>query len=272
MQATFPYEEDLEVFVDPNTNEVIGARNWLTAIKAIRLFHTELLGGRFGEVAMGILTLLLVITLIAGTVLWWPKNRKFGRALQMKRSSPLPRFIRDLHNVSGMYFLIVFTVLCGTGLVIVFPVQTESLVKPFTETRPPIRIFSDSQGDTPLPPDDIVGAVLDAYPGGTINRYQPAPSSNFAVALRVLPKGKDPTIYTTVVFMDQFTGEFIDRFDPAAQPATNSFITLWSIYLHDGKIIGPIGRLLVFAAGFAFLSLFVTGLFVWLKRRGSLSA
>ena len=271
-KATLPYDEDLEVFVDPNTNEIIGARNWLTVVKAIRLFHTELLGGRIGEVVMGVLTLLLIIAMIAGTVLWWPKNGKFGRALQMKRSSPMPRLIRDLHNVSGMYFLIVFAVLCGTGLVIVFPAQTEALVKPFAEIRPPLRIFSVSQGDMPLPPDAIVKAVLDAYPGGTINRYQPAPSSEFAVALLVLPHDKDPTLYTTVVFMDQFTGEFIDRFDPAAQPAANSFITLWSIYLHDGKLLGPIGRMLVFAAGFAFLSLFVTRLFVWLKRRGSLRA
>ncbi|MDI2072369.1 PepSY-associated TM helix domain-containing protein, partial [Bradyrhizobium sp. Mp27] len=39
------------------------------------------------------------------------------------------------------------------------------------------------------------------------------------------------------------------------------------LWIHNGAAFGLIGRLLVFAAGFAPLALFISGAIMWLKKR-----
>jgi uncharacterized iron-regulated membrane protein len=99
------YFTDLEVFVKPVTGEILGDRPWLTFMKATRLFHMELLAGHTGETVMGYMAIFLTISIFVGVVLWWPKNGKYKRALQVKsaRSAQCRRHVFSDRARHGVY-------------------------------------------------------------------------------------------------------------------------------------------------------------------------
>lgn len=261
------YFSDIEVFVNPITGAIIGERPWLTFMKATRLFHMELLAGKTGKKITGYLCLLLALTLIIGVTLWWPKNRKYGRALRFKPDSTMPRMVRDLHNVCGMYFLVVFTAVCLTGIVIVFPNPSAAVIELFVEA-PETQPFSMSatQGRS-IALQVAADAVERDYPGAVPTLIEMPRTPRSAYSFRIEPADLDYTLYTSVIYIDQYTGDVVSTFDPVTQPAARSLIGLWSIYTHNGQIIGLPGRLLMFGAGIAFAALFGTGVYIWLKKR-----
>lgn len=261
------YFSDIEVFVNPVDGEIIGDRSWLTFMKATRLFHMELLAGKTGKKITGYLCLLLALTVIVGVVLWWPKNKKYGRALRFKRDSAVPRMVRDLHNVFGMYFLVAFSAICVTGVMIVFPGPSAKVIELFVEA-PETQPFSlSAPQDTTISLQDAADAVQRDYPGAvpTLIGLPSTPQSVYS--FRIEPAELDPTLYTSVIYIDQYTGDIVSTFDPVTQPTARSLIGLWSIYTHNGQIVGMPGRLFMFGAGIAFAALFGTGVYIWLKKR-----
>lgn len=258
---------DVEVFVDPVTGDILGQRPWLTFMKATRLFHMELLLGRVGKTVMGYLALALVFTIGVGIALWWPKNRKYKRALQFRTTSPMPRMVRDLHNVFGMYFLVMFAVVCVTGLTIVFPNQAKFIVTLFGEApaSQPFSVSDDRSNRISL--QDAANTVEDSYPSAVPTLIQMPRTAGSAYSFRIEPANLDPTVYTSVIYVDQYSPKIVSTFDPVTQPSARSLLGLWAIYTHNGQMVGMPGRLLVFGSGIAFAVLFGTGLYIWLRKR-----
>jgi uncharacterized iron-regulated membrane protein len=112
-------------FLNPYTGQVTGIRNYKTDFfQIVKYLHWSLLlNDRYGQPIVGWSTVIFVVMLITGLVLWWP--RKWNRAAR-KRSFSIRwkgRFRRvnyDLHNVPGFYFYIPALILALTGLVYAF--------------------------------------------------------------------------------------------------------------------------------------------------------
>ncbi len=261
------YFTDLEVFVNPVTGEIVGDRPWLTFMKATRLFHMELAAGKIGKSMTGYMAIFLTLSIFVGVALWWPKNGKYKRALQVKSTSGTPRLMRDMHNVAGMYFLIVLAMICITGLTIIFPRQAQVVAELFMPA-PATDQFSLSE---PLGPrislQDGADVVEAAYPGAVPTLIGVPTGERGVYSFRIEPADLDYTVYTSVVYIDQYTGEIVSAFDPVTQSAARSLIGLWSIYSHNGQMFGMIGRLLVLGSGLAIAVLFGTGLYIWLRKR-----
>jgi uncharacterized iron-regulated membrane protein len=261
------YFSDVEVFVDPVTGDILGQRPWLTFMKATRLFHMELLLGPVGKTVTGYLALVLVFTIVVGVILWWPKNGKFKRALQFRATSSTPRLIRDLHNVFGMYFLVMFLVVCITGLTAVFPRQAAIVASLFSEApeSKPFSLSDDRSNQIGL--QDAANVVEQFYPGAVPTLIRPPRTSLSAYSFRIEPAKLDSTVYTSVIYVDQYAPKIVSTFDPVTQPKARSLIGLWVIYTHNGQMVGMPGRVLIFGSGLAFTILFGTGLYIWLRKR-----
>ena len=263
----YSYFSDVEVFVNPVTGEILGDRPWLTFMKATRLFHMELLAGKIGKEVTGYLAIFLTLSIVIGVVLWWPKNGKYKRALQVKSSSGTPRLMRDLHNVAGMYFLIVLAMVCVTGLTIIFPRQAQWVVEWVMPAPPTNPISLSEPQETKVSLQRAANAVEAGYPGAVPTRIEIPQTDRGVYSFRIEPANLDYTIYTSVVYVDQFTGEIVSAFDPVTQATARSLIGLWSIYSHNGQIYGMPGRILVFGSGLSIALLFGTGLYIWLRKR-----
>lgn len=271
---------DLEVFVDPRDNTIIDSRPWATFVKTVWSLHTGLIAGRTGEGIVGYMGIALLISLVTGIVLWWPRPRMWKRSLRISRSTSNARFIFDLHTVTGAYIVVVLLVLVLSGLSIIFPGKASSVLSLVTEMRP----SSDFTTDVLMPgvPREQVTfesrqslnrfaeTVEYLYPKSDVTLVLlPHNSEKGTYTFRLIPESKDRTRATTQVYFDPKSGEMIGRFEPSMQPWGNTLIGLWAVYLHTGEIWGVGGRMLVLFTGLVLALLFVTGCYLWIRKRHS---
>ena len=112
------------VYIDPYTGEVKGKYErpafFLTMFKLHRwlLDSMKADGGVFwGKMIVGVSTLLFVVVLISGIVIWWPRTRKaLKNSLRISVGRGFRRFWYDLHVAGGMYALFFLLAMALTGL------------------------------------------------------------------------------------------------------------------------------------------------------------
>ncbi|NBL64218.1 PepSY domain-containing protein [Flavobacterium sp. NST-5] len=70
-----------------------------------------------GKQVVGISTIIFIVMLISGIILWWPKKKKdFKNRFKIKWSAKWRRVNYDWHNVTGFYISVVAFVIAVTGL------------------------------------------------------------------------------------------------------------------------------------------------------------
>src|SRR5690606_22484114 len=93
--------------------------------------HSQLLLHEPGFWIVAVATIIFLIELITGLILWWPaKWNKHNRdaSFKIKWKAKFKRLNYDLHNVMGFYALAICLILTVTGLIIAFePVQNLTL-------------------------------------------------------------------------------------------------------------------------------------------------
>jgi uncharacterized iron-regulated membrane protein len=106
------------VFVNPYTAAVTGELNYReTFFFTMMALHRGMVGGAVGKLVVGVSTLLFLVIIGTGLVLWWPASRKAVRQrLQLKWSGGWKRLNHDLHVVLGFYSALVLFVFAFTGL------------------------------------------------------------------------------------------------------------------------------------------------------------
>nr|WP_254448736.1 PepSY-associated TM helix domain-containing protein [Spirosoma rhododendri] len=108
------------VSINPYTGQVLNVTDYnQTFFRWVLNGHYYLwLPPAIGQPIVATATLVFVLLLLSGLVLWWPKNRKAAnQRFSVKWSAKWRRVNYDLHNVFGFYVLIVGLVLGLTGLV-----------------------------------------------------------------------------------------------------------------------------------------------------------
>lgn len=140
-------------FIDPYTGEVTGLSDGQGFFMQMMRLHRWLLDsykrdGSFslGKNVVGYSTLALVVILISGLVIWYPRNKKvLKNRLKIKTRSGWRRFFYDLHVSGGFYALLLLLVLALTGLTWSFGWYRDAFYTMFgIET-------TQSQGHAPAP-------------------------------------------------------------------------------------------------------------------------
>ncbi len=113
------------VYVNQYTGEVTGKYERLGFFSTMFKLHRWLLdsanphgeGVKVGKTLVGISTIIFVIALITGVVIWWPRARKGLRhSLSISFSHGWKGFWKGLHVAGGMYALIFVLAMALTGL------------------------------------------------------------------------------------------------------------------------------------------------------------
>lgn len=112
----------------PHTGGRKGRRERAPFFKTMFRLHRWLLdskpdGGIFwGKMIVGTATLMFVLILVSGVVIWWPRTGKaLKNSLKIVTGKGLPRFLYSLHVAGGMYALLFLLVMALTGLTWSFP-------------------------------------------------------------------------------------------------------------------------------------------------------
>ncbi|MDE6323818.1 MAG: PepSY domain-containing protein [Paramuribaculum sp.] len=113
------------VFVDQYTGRITGKYERLGFFSTMFKLHRWLLdsanphgdGMKIGKLLVGISTLVFVIALVSGIVIWWPRARKNLRgSLSISFSKGWKGFWKGLHVAGGMYALVFVLAMALTGL------------------------------------------------------------------------------------------------------------------------------------------------------------
>lgn len=113
------------LFIDQYSGEITGKYERLGFFSTMFKLHRWLLdsanphgdGVKVGKLLVGISTLVFVIALISGVIIWWPRARKnLKHSLSIPFSNGWKGFWKGLHVAGGMYALIFVLVMALTGL------------------------------------------------------------------------------------------------------------------------------------------------------------
>lgn len=274
-----------QVFLDSSEGHVRGVRqtgpgfNRQHLVEGIFLAHSTLLLGTVGRWVMGLAALGWLVGNLVGIYLTFPLKgafwKQWKRMWQMRRSSPLPRQLLDLHRASGLWLLIGVSILAFTSVAMNFfgeaftpVVQALSPARPSMFDKPPPR------GIAAVPRIDGQAALAIATAAAPTQGvpWTPAKVSyepDYGVyGIMFTDDGTENyhRLGPITLYVDARHGRIVERDDPYADSGGRKLSR--ALYpLHTGQVAGWLGVAIVVLLGLATLEMIGTGLYLWLKRR-----
>ncbi len=235
-----------------------------------------------GSPIVGYSVLIFLITLITGIILWWPKHwtrNALVARLTIKRKSSFSRLNFDLHNVVGFYAAFLLIILSFTGLIFSlnwFSKAVYSITSGGKELKPYTLPISDTLRISRWKNDSLDKLYFQ------LREEEPA-AKTFYFALPVTNDGvfrvsivhKRGSYYRTDnLFFDQYTLASLQGTGPYAGKYTEASpadkFRRMNLEIHDGRIFGLFGKILMFCASLVGASLPVTGFIVWFRKKRKL--
>jgi uncharacterized iron-regulated membrane protein len=234
-----------------------------------------------GQPVVAGFTLVFLVMLLSGLVLWWPKKKvNVKENLKIRWNARWRRKNFDLHRIIGFYVIIFALIFALTGLVWGFTWFRDAVFytttggKSFQEYYTPL---SDSTlvSDQDIPAIDKVWAKMNAlYPDAEWIEVHPAEEKHGAIAANANP---DAGTYWKMDYryFDQYSLEELPvdhvwgRFTEAG---FGEKLNRMNYDIHVGAIAGLPGKFLAFCLSALIASLPVTGFMIWWGRRSKSSS
>ncbi len=266
-----------DVFVDPYTAKVSGQRlamrgNSLLSqpfIHVVMDLHWTLLLGYDKAYVVGFAALFLLLSVLVGLYLWWPRNGTWRHALIIKRGASVERLTFDIHKTAGLYLSAVLIVLLFSGIYIIFKPQVRAIVQLFS----PVREEPEDLKSTPIPGRpplglDAAASIADKiFHDGKLHSISlpTGPEGVYVVGKQADDEPNRAATYRNVT-IDQYSGQVLHIQDRKKFTAGETFLE-WQYPLHCGEAFGNIGRTFILLMGFVPLTLYVTGFLRWQQKR-----
>ena len=274
------------VFVNPYTGDfikkqqILGSGNFDFFSFIIDGHRALWMPYEIGRPIVGVCTLIFLLLLITGLIMWWPKNFKkanFNKSFKIKWNGSFKRVNYDLHNVLGFYSLVLALVIAVTGLVYSFEWFADSLyyVTSGGESMPEHHHPHSDIAQKDLAQDDGITALDRAW-------YKTISQEPDVQGMYMTPVLKDEDDAIEIVayqdhgsffnrneyYYDQYTLEQFrvkgDRFEEADFADQ---LNMLNYDIHIGAALGLPGKILAFFISLICASLPVTGFIVWLNKK-----
>jgi uncharacterized iron-regulated membrane protein len=272
-----PEEYYYVVYVNPYDGQVLKVKNMnVDFFRVVLMGHFYLwLPPAIGQPIIASATLVFVVMMISGLVLWWPKNKGMRKQrFAVKWNARWRRKNYDLHYVLGFYMTWVAIILAVTGLVWGFQWFAKAYYsaaggeKEIVYQEPVSDVSKKINFDAAA--IDVVWQKMRAsHPDAEVIEVHIPDSDSAAIAANANPDS-DTYWQLDYVYYDQYTlnelpaksiyGRFRDA-DGADK------LMRMNYDVHTGAIIGLPGKILMFFASLIAASLPVTGFIIWRGRR-----
>lgn len=229
-----------------------------------------------GQPVVASFTLVFLVMVISGLILWWPKNKKAAsQNFSIRWDARWRRKNYDLHQVLGFYVMIFALVFAVTGLVWGFTWFRDGLYaattggKEFVEYYAPVSDSTQATNDD-VPALDRVWMKMNAeYPTAEWIEVHPPDYEHGSIAANANP---DADTYWEIDYryFDQYTLEElpVDHVWGRFHEATfGDKLNRLNYDIHVGAIAGFPGKLLAFFLSAIIASLPVTGFMIWWGRK-----
>ncbi|MBB1285147.1 PepSY domain-containing protein [Flavisolibacter sp. BT320] len=266
------------VFINPYSGEVLKLRNNDRDFLSVILQIHRTLKIPFGHEIIRWSTVIFLLIIFSGLVLWWPKNKRVAKQgfRIMWRDSP-KRLNYDLHKVLGFYTSWIAIFMALTGLLFAFERFADftyaltGYKHSIVQKKPPL---SDTTAvlQTVEPPIDKIwkSVTPELYQRYASVMFVFPTVQNGPILLRANPNAK--TIYRSDFrYFDQFSGKEMPgsyvwgHYEDAHTLADN--IKRMNYDLHTGAMFGLPGRIFLFFAALIIASLPITGFYFWWGKK-----
>ncbi|MDF3832488.1 PepSY-associated TM helix domain-containing protein [Cupriavidus basilensis] len=267
-----------QVMVDPVTLAVKGERVWgepglsrPLLMPTLFQLHHYLLSGETGRTILGIAGMLLLVMVIGGVVLWWPRFRlrAIVQAFRISHGGSWSRFNYSLHRAGGILVAPVLATIAFSGWYLNLPKWVTPLVASVATVTPPGKpVSAPAPAGTPqLGAAQAVSTAQALYPAALVTRVSFPRKAGDPFEVRVRQPGEvRQGSGATRIWLDAHTGRRLGARDPMDAPAGDTFLN-WMYPLHTGEAFGLPGRIFISVFGLVPLLFAVTGVLIWWKRR-----
>ncbi len=269
------------VYVHPETLAILKTVPHTARLtEIVRMIHADLMVGRNGAIVLELAASWAIVMLITGLFLWWPRDSSglAGAAYpRLNRGSRV--FWRDLHAVTGVWvsslalFLLItalpWTTFAGNAIL-----KVRGWVAPPThewnlggqraqDEHAAHRAAAGADAiATPLTIDQVIARIAPYHLESPVRLYLPnerTPHWRVRSETQNRPKVRE-------LALDRTTGDLIheDRF--ADKSALDKAINV-GIAAHEGQLFGLPNQLLGFFTAISLLTLTISGLVMWWRRR-----
>lgn len=284
-----------QVFIDPATGREIGRRDW----GAVALDREHLLAflyklhytmhipdfagiNRWGLWFMGGIALIWLLDCFVALTISFPDRNRWTRSFAIRHGSRY-QFNFDLHRAGGLW---TWTILLILALSAVYLNLNRELFRPAvaavtTVTPSPFDLRPQRPLNQPLEPrGDYAAIIAQAVEAAQRKGWQePVGSASYNARfgiyqVRFFHPGQDHGsggFGVRRLYYDGVTGDYLGEHIPGSGTAGDIFLQL-QFPLHSGRIAGIPGRIFISFMGLVVAALSVTGVVIWAKRRGSVTA
>lgn len=267
------------VYINPYTGEVLKIKDMAWDFFSIILDgHFYLwLPEKIGQPVVASATLIFVVMLITGLLMWWPRNKAAHKQrFTIKWSARWRRKNYDLHNVLGFYMLWIVIFIALTGLVWGFQWFSDAYYwtasggqvrKEYKEPYSDTTLFRTQQEIPTI--DKIWNIMKNEHAGAaTIEIHFPEEKTS-SIAANANPD--DGTYWKTEYrYFDQYTSKELSvdhMYGRLVNTSAADKLMRMNYDIHVGAILGLPGKFLAFFASLIAASLPVTGFMIWRGRR-----
>jgi uncharacterized iron-regulated membrane protein len=245
------------------------------------LHWSLLLNTPYGQPIVGWSTLIFVILLVTGIILWWPKKwnkKQQQQALTVKWKARFKRLNYDLHNVLGFYLLIPSLILALTGMVWSFQWFKKTVYVAAARTTAAPVVLKTVSADSLLLKQQYTAVLSQTALDKALAEARLLLPD--AKRFNVLPASADPSAVLKIngycheetyhnrdeLQFDQFSGKLLGKRMDIEKNAGEQLVEA-NYDIHIGAIAGLPGKILAFIASLICASLPLTGFLIWWNKR-----
>ena len=268
-----------KVYLNPYTGKIVKVEDakW-EFFNIIVMLHCTLLLGYIGKQIITWATVIFIIMLLSGLVLWWPRNKVASKkrfAFSWKASTGWRRKNYDLHQVAGFYIFLIAFFVALSGLSMILP-KVDAAIQYMAD-------LGQDQHQTAMMHTSHMGGSTAAIQQdtGKLNAIaeHAAIMNPAAIKYRIFtPKSAlVPLVIKSYKAQSSHYPYLQDEYNQstAHHTATTYFSDLSAgakvhevtYDIHVGAILGIPGKILVFLASLITATLPVSGFLIWKGRR-----
>jgi uncharacterized iron-regulated membrane protein len=243
--GTMPSGKQIEVAVDGAGEQILGTRSHQgSVIGQIHAFHSRFFAAEVGQWLIFALSWSLVLSTVSGAWMWLAQRRRKPKTMPRQPRAKIGA--RVLHNSVGIW---------SSGLLLTMGLTTIVLTWPGPAETP---MHDQAHPASSVPPAEKIARIVKAHDGAAKLR---SISLRGPSAVRVMAENPAGTL--RVIMVDHAARAVIsDR--PYSMTSTSAFAR----GMHGGAAFGHAGRWLMAGASILPMIMWLTGLWMLVRRNG----
>lgn len=252
--------KQLRLVCDASTGRVLGALNTTFTDWMVDL-HRNLLAGKTGRKAVGVVGILLFVLAGSGMLLWLIGARNWRAWISVRAQGSSRRFHFELHRATGLWSYSLLTMLAFTGIGLAYPDTFRHALQQITGSPAAKKAprVDASRGLRTV--NEYVLAGVRAMPDGAPVELRLPENGKGPVDLRLRRPG-DLSLSGNHVYLDPATGKVLALSREVDQPLAARIFAAFAP-IHYGEFGGLPIKVLWALLGLLPSVLFVTGFITW---------